>query len=30
VSGDVNGDKIADFTVHFDDAIDFSQSYFVL
>jgi serralysin len=30
VSGDVNGDKIADFTIHFDDAIDFSQSYFVL
>jgi serralysin len=30
VSGDVNGDKIADFIVHFDDAIDFSQSYFVL
>jgi serralysin len=30
VSGDVNGDKIADFTVHFDDAIDFGQSYFVL
>ena len=30
VSGDVNGDKIADFIVHFDDAIDFGQSYFVL
>jgi serralysin len=30
VSGDVNGDKIADFTIHFDDAFDFSQSYFVL
>ena len=30
VSGDVNGDKIADFTVHFEDAIDFSQSYFFL
>jgi serralysin len=30
VSGDVNGDKIADFTIHFDDAMDFSQSYFVL
>jgi serralysin len=30
VSGDVNGDKIADFTIHFDDVINFSQSYFVL
>jgi Ca2+-binding RTX toxin-like protein len=30
VSGDVNGDKVADFTIHFDDAIDFSQSYFIL
>ncbi|QRM30307.1 M10 family metallopeptidase C-terminal domain-containing protein [Microvirga sp. VF16] len=30
VSGDVNGDKVADFMIHFDDAIDFSQSYFVL
>jgi serralysin len=30
VSGDVNGDKIADFAIHFDDAVDFTQSYFVL
>jgi serralysin len=30
LSGDVNGDKIADFTIHFDDAIAFSRSYFVL
>jgi Ca2+-binding RTX toxin-like protein len=30
ISGDVNGDKVADFTIHFDDAIDFSASYFIL
>lgn len=30
VSGDVDGDRIADFTIHFDDAIDFDRGYFVL
>lgn len=30
VSGDVNGDKVADFTIHFDDPIDFQASYFIL
>lgn len=30
VSGDVNGDKVADFTIHLDDPIDFKESYFIL
>jgi serralysin len=30
VYGDVTGDKVADFAIHFDDPIDFVRSYFVL
>lgn len=30
ISADVNGDQVADFMIHLDDAIDVTQSYFVL
>ena len=30
LSGDVNGDKIADFTIHLDDRLTFSKGYFIL
>ena len=30
IHGDVNGDKIADFTIHLDDRVSLSKSYFIL
>jgi hypothetical protein len=30
IHGDVNGDKIADFTIHLDDRVNLSKSYFFL
>ncbi|URK89255.1 hypothetical protein LP421_30540 (plasmid) [Rhizobium sp. RCAM05350] len=30
VYGDINGDKVADFVIHFDDAIAFQASDFLL
>jgi Ca2+-binding RTX toxin-like protein len=30
IHGDVNGDKVADFTIHFDDRVSLSKSYFIL
>ena len=30
IYGDVNGDKVADFTIHLDDAVSLSKVYFVL
>ncbi|QRM30305.1 cadherin domain-containing protein [Microvirga sp. VF16] len=30
IHGDVNGDKVADFTIHLDDRVSLSKSYFIL
>jgi Ca2+-binding RTX toxin-like protein len=30
IYGDVNGDKVADFTIHLDDRVGLSKSYFIL
>ena len=30
IHGDVNGDKIADFTIHLDDRVSLSKGYFIL
>jgi serralysin len=30
LSGDINGDKVADFTIHLDDRLTFSKGYFIL
>jgi Ca2+-binding RTX toxin-like protein len=30
IYGDVNGDKVADFTIHLDDRVSLSKSYFIL
>ena len=30
IYGDLNGDKVADFTIHLDDAVSLSKAYFVL
>jgi Ca2+-binding RTX toxin-like protein len=30
IHGDVNGDKVADFTIHLDDWVSLSKSYFIL
>ncbi|MEE1612457.1 cadherin domain-containing protein [Microvirga sp. CF3016] len=30
IHGDVNGDKVADFTIHLDDRVSLSKNYFIL
>jgi Ca2+-binding RTX toxin-like protein len=30
IYGDVNGDRVADFTIHLDDRVSLSKSYFIL